>query len=82
MSNYIPVLDDALSFCRGLVIFGVGIGLQVVFSMSAMFKVGEEISGQGRDSLRIKLRGDWCLCRLGGIIYLVIRISLPTQLAQ
>lgn len=45
MSNYIPVLDDKL-FLTGLVIFGIGIGLQVVFSMSAMFKVGEAISGQ------------------------------------
>lgn len=46
MSNYIPVLDDTL-FLSGLVIFGAGIGLQVVFSMGAMLKVGEAISGQG-----------------------------------
>ena len=46
MSNYIPVLDDSL-FLTGLIIFGLGIGLQVVFSMSAMTKVGVEITGQG-----------------------------------
>lgn len=46
MSNYIPVLDDSF-FLTGLGIFAVGIGLQVVFSMSSMFKVGETISGQG-----------------------------------
>lgn len=46
MSNYIPVLDDPL-FLTGLVIFGSGIGLQIVFSMSAMFKVGEAVSGAG-----------------------------------
>lgn len=45
MSNYIPVLDAPL-YLSGLVIFGFGIGLQVVFSMGAMFKVGETISGQ------------------------------------
>ncbi|RKZ46197.1 MAG: cytochrome C oxidase subunit I, partial [Gammaproteobacteria bacterium] len=46
MSNYIPILDAPL-YLSGLIIFGIGIGLQVVFSMSAMFKVGEAISGQG-----------------------------------
>jgi len=46
MSNYIPVLDDSF-FLTGLGIFAIGIGLQVVFSMSSMFKVGETISGQG-----------------------------------
>jgi cytochrome c oxidase subunit I len=45
MSNYIPVLDDPL-FLTGLIVFGIGIGLQVVFSMSTMFKVGEAVSGQ------------------------------------
>ena len=46
MSNYIPVLDDPL-FLAGLLLFAVGIGLQVVFSMSAMPPVGKVISGQG-----------------------------------
>jgi cytochrome c oxidase subunit I len=46
MSNYIPVLDAPL-FLSGLIIFGFGIGLQVIFSMGAMFKVGGAVSGQG-----------------------------------
>jgi cytochrome c oxidase subunit 1 len=46
MSNYIPVLDAPL-FLSGLIVFGFGIGFQVVFSMRAMYKVGEAISGHG-----------------------------------
>jgi hypothetical protein len=46
MSNYIPVLDDPL-FLAGLLIFALGIGLQVVFCMSAMPPVGMATSGQG-----------------------------------
>ena len=79
MSNYIPVLDDSL-FLAGLVIFGVGVGLQVVFSMSAMFKVGVTISGQG--AIRFGLN-----CAAIGIFVALVAfiwsyISLPIQLAS
>ena len=72
MSNYIPVLDEP-KFLTGLVIFGVGIGLQVVFSMSAMFKVGEEISGQAVIRFGLNCAAIGVLCSVGGF-YMVIRI--------
>lgn len=46
MSNYIPVLDSSV-FLTGLGLFALGMGLQVLFSMSSMFRVGETVSGQG-----------------------------------
>ncbi len=76
MSNYIPVLNTPV-FMTGLTIFGIGIGLQVIFSMSAMFKVGEAISGQG--VIRFGLN----CAAIGAFISLVAFIwsyfSLPVQ---
>lgn len=46
MSNYIPVLDGAL-FLSGLGIYAVAMGLQVLYSMSSMLRVGKTMSGQG-----------------------------------
>ncbi len=46
MSNYIPVLEHPL-FLTGLVLFGVGIGAQVLTVMSIMPPVGNMISGAG-----------------------------------
>jgi cytochrome c oxidase subunit I len=79
MSNYIPVLDDP-KFLTGLVIFGLGIGLQVVFSMSVMFKVGETVSGQA--VIRFGLN----CAAIGAFIAIVAFIwsylTLPVQLAN
>lgn len=78
-SNYIPVLDDPL-FLTGLGIFGVGIGLQVLFSMSAMFKVGESISGQGVIRFGLNCAAIGAFVALAAFVwsYLV----LPEQLAN
>ncbi len=79
MSNYIPVLDDSL-FLIGLVIFGLGIGLQVVFSMSAMFKVGETISGQGVIRFGLNCAAIGVFVALAAFIWSYI--TLPTQLSS
>lgn len=79
MSNYIPVLDDPL-FLIGLVVFGIGIGLQVVFSMSAMFKVGEEISGQAVIRFGLNCAAIGVFVALAAFIWSYL--SLPIQLAN
>lgn len=79
MSNYIPVLDDPL-FLIGLVAFGVGIGLQVIFSMSAMFKVGVEISGEGVIRFGLNCAAIGVFVALAAFIWSYI--SLPIQLAS
>lgn len=79
MSNYIPVLDDSL-FLIGLVVFGLGIGLQVVFSMSAMFKVGETISGQGVIRFGLNCAAIGVFVALAAFIWSYI--TLPTQLSS
>jgi cytochrome c oxidase subunit I len=79
MSNYIPVLDDP-KFLTGLVIFGTGIGLQVVFSMSAMFKVGEEISGQAVIRFGLNCAAIGVFVALAAFIWSYL--SLPIQLAN
>lgn len=79
MSNYIPVLDDTL-FLSGLFIFGVGIGLQVIFSMSAMFKVGEAISGQGVIRFGLNCAAVGAFMAIAAFIWTYI--ALPVQLAN
>ena len=79
MSNYIPVLDDRL-FLTGLAIFGFGIGLQVVFSMSAMFKVGEAISGQGVIRFGLNCAAIGAFISLAAFIWSYI--ELPVQLTN
>jgi cytochrome c oxidase subunit I len=78
-SNYIPVLDDPL-FLSGLVIFGVGIGLQVIFSMGAMFKVGESISGQGVIRFGLNCAAIGAFIALAAFVWSYI--VLPEQLAN
>jgi len=46
MSNYIPVLDDRI-FLGGLLLFALGMCLQVLLSLGIMFRVGALISGEG-----------------------------------
>tara|TARA_B100000959_G_scaffold276338_1_gene330967 strand:- start:8741 stop:10129 length:1389 start_codon:yes stop_codon:yes gene_type:complete len=79
MSNYIPVLEAPL-FLTGLVIFGTGIGLQVIFSMSAMFKVGETISGQGVIRFGLNCAAIGAFISLAAFIWSYL--SLPVQLAS
>lgn len=79
MSNYIPVLDDTL-FLTGLVIFGVGIGLQVIFSMGAMFKVGEAISGQGVIRFGLNCAAIGVFISLAALLWSYI--DLPANLAS
>lgn len=79
MSNYIPVLDDPL-FLAGLVVFGVGIGMQVVFSMGAMFKVGEAVSGQGVLRFGLNCAAIGTFMALAAFIWSYV--ALPVQLAS
>jgi cytochrome c oxidase subunit I len=79
MSNYIPVLDDP-KFLTGLVIFGLGIGLQVIFSMSVMFKVGETISGQAVIRFGLNCAAIGVFVALTAFIWSYI--TLPIQLAS
>jgi hypothetical protein len=79
MSNYIPVLDDPL-FLAGLVVFGIGIGLQVVFSMSTMFKVGEAISGPGVIRFGLNCAAIGTFMALAAFVWSYI--ALPAQLAN
>ncbi|OGT63829.1 MAG: hypothetical protein A2W69_05270 [Gammaproteobacteria bacterium RIFCSPLOWO2_02_47_7] len=79
MSNYIPVLDNQL-FLTGLAIFGFGIGLQVIFSMSAMFKVGEAISGQGVIRFGLNCAAIGAFMSLAAFIWSYI--ELPVQLTD
>lgn len=78
MSNYIPVLDDPL-FLLGLIIFGIGIGLQVIFSMSTMFKVGETVSGQGVIRFGLNCAAIGAFVALSAFIwsYIELPVSLP-----
>ncbi|MEX0941496.1 MAG: cbb3-type cytochrome c oxidase subunit I [Pseudomonadales bacterium] len=46
MSNYIPVLDNPV-FMAGLVLFGVGIGTQVLLAMTITLPVGPAMSKPG-----------------------------------
>ncbi len=80
MSNYIPVLDAPL-FLIGLMIFGIGIGLQVVFSMGAMFKVGEAISGQGVIRFGLNCAAIGVFVALSAFIwsYIELPVSLPRE---
>lgn len=78
-SNYIPVLDDTL-FLSGLVIFAVGISLQVIFSMSAMFRVGETISGQGVIRFGLNCAAIGVFIAIAAFIWSYI--GLPVQLAN
>ncbi len=78
MSNYVPVLEDPL-FLTGLFIFGLGIGLQVIFSMSAMFKVGETISGQGVIRFGLNCAAIGVFIALAAFIWSYI--ALPLHLA-
>jgi cytochrome c oxidase subunit I len=79
MSNYIPVLDAPL-FLTGLVIFGTGIGLQIVFSMSAMFKVGEAISGAGVIRFGLNCAAIGVFVALAAFVWSYI--TLPVQLSN
>jgi cytochrome c oxidase subunit I len=79
MSNYIPVLDDP-KFLTGLIIFGLGIGLQVVFSMSAMFKVGKTISGQAVIRFGLNCAAIGMFVALAAFIWSYL--TLPVQLAN
>jgi cytochrome c oxidase subunit I len=79
MSNYIPVLEDSY-FLTGLVIFGLGIGLQVVFSMSAMFKVGVAISGQAVIRFGLNCAAISVFIALSAFIWSYI--TVPVQLAS
>jgi cytochrome c oxidase subunit I len=79
MSNYIPVLDDP-KFLTGLIIFGIGIGLQVVFSMSAMFKVGETISGQAVIRFGLNCAAIGVFIALAAFIWSYI--TVPVQLVS
>ncbi len=79
MSNYIPVLDDKL-FLTGLLVFAVGMGLQVLISMGVMFRVGHIISGEG--VIRFGLN-----CAAIGVCLALLAfswsyISVPTLLAR
>lgn len=79
MSNYIPVLDDPL-FLTGLVVFATGIGLQVIFSMSAMTKVGVAISGQGVIRFGLNCAAIGVFVALAAFIWSYL--TLPVQLAS
>ena len=79
MSNYIPVLDDS-KFMIGLGIFGLGIGMQVVFSMRAMFKVGETISGQAVIRFGLNCAAIGVFVSLAAFIWSYL--TVPTQLAN
>jgi cytochrome c oxidase subunit I len=79
MSNYIPVLEDSL-FLAGLSIFGAGIGLQVIFSMSAMFKVGVAISGQAVIRFGLNCAAVGTFIAIAAFIWTYI--ALPDQLAN
>ena len=79
MSNYIPVLNTPV-FLAGLTIFGIGIGLQVIFSMSAMFKVGEAISGKGVIRFGLNCAAIGAFISLGSFIWSYL--TLPLQLAN
>jgi len=80
MSNYIPVLDAPL-FLLGLIIFGIGIGLQVIFSMGAMFKVGETVSGQGVIRFGLNCAAIGTFVALSAFIwsYIELPVSLPRE---
>jgi cytochrome c oxidase subunit 1 len=80
MSNYIPILDAPL-YLSGLIIFGIGIGLQVIFSMSAMFKVGEAISGQGVIRFGLNCAAIGTFIALAAFIwsYIELPLSLASQ---
>lgn len=79
MSNYIPVLDDPL-FLTGLLIFAVGIGLQVVFSMSAMPTVGKVISGQAVIGFGLYCAAITTFLALAAFVWSYL--ALPTQLVS
>lgn len=80
MSNYIPILDAPL-YLSGLIIFGTGIGLQVIFSMSAMFKVGEAISGQAVIRFGLNCAAIGTFIALAAFIwsYIVLPVSLDSK---
>jgi len=80
MSNYIPILDAPL-YLSGLIIFGIGIGLQVIFSMSAMFKVGEAISGQGVIRFGLNCAAIGTFIALAAFVwsYIELPLSLASQ---
>lgn len=79
MSNYIPVLNTPV-FLTGLTIFGIGIGLQVIFSMSAMFKVGEAISGKGVIRFGLNCAAIGAFMSLVSFIWSYL--TLPVELAN
>ena len=79
MSNYIPVLDDRI-FLAGLLLFALGMCLQVLLSMSIMFRVGQIISGEA--VIRFGLN-----CAAIGVCLALLAfswsyLSVPTQLAR
>ncbi len=46
MSNYVPVLDDAM-FLHGLAVFGAGFALLVVRGLAAPARIGPDLDGTG-----------------------------------
>jgi cytochrome c oxidase subunit 1 len=79
MSNYIPVLDDPL-FLTGLLIFALGIGLQVVFSMSAMPVVRGALSGQSVIGFGLYCAAITTFLALGAFAWSYL--ALPSQLVS
>ena len=79
MSNYIPILDAPLFLSR-LIVFGIGIGLQVIFSMSTMFKVGEAVSGQAVIRFGLNCAAIGTFMALAAFIWSYV--ALPDQLAK
>lgn len=78
MSNYVPVLDDRL-FLTGLLIFASGMGLQVIFSMSVMSRVGEKMHGEGvmRFGLNCAAIGVFMSLLAFGWSYILLPVDLP-----
>jgi heme/copper-type cytochrome/quinol oxidase subunit 1 len=79
MSNYIPVLEDPL-FLSGLLIFGIGVTCQVVYSMSAMPPVGQVMTGPAVIRFGLNCAAISACIAVGAFIWSYI--SVPIELTS
>ncbi len=75
MSNYIPVLDNPV-FLTGLGLFGVGVGMQVLLTMTIIPPVGQRISSQGVMRFGLNCAAISLLMALGALLWSWIALPL------
>jgi len=79
MSNYIPVLNNPI-FLTGLVMFGIGVGLQAITAMSVMPPIGDRLTAEGLQRFGLNCASISVVFALGAFLWSYL--TLPKLLVD